>query len=410
MVATIVKTAHHPQAVLPDPHGVKEQFSLDSRLGLRTLAGFLILLAYACCCLPLLGADPDHCGVCGKPFGSAIYTVVDKVTHEKVFLCYDCATCPDECYICGLPVRANYTKLADGRFLCARDAKTAVLDEAKAKEICEEIRDILDRKFSRFLTLPSTNVAVGLVDRVNLYDELTVAGNDFECPDILGYIHSRTNRNGLSHSISLMSALPLAEFKATCAHEYSHAWVFENVPSGRRKTLSREAHEGFCELVAYLLMDTLHEEEQMKRMLRNAYTRGQINLFVAAEKEYGFNDVLDWMRWGVSPRLKAADLGDVRNVEMPRPKSSLATNALVYRQVQMPAPPQLLLKGISSARNRPLALINDQTLAVGESAKVRVGTTNVLVRCLAIGPRSVRIQVADSGRETELFLAEEVIR
>jgi sRNA-binding protein len=108
--------------------------------------------------------------------------------------------------------------------------------------------------------------------------------------------------------------------------------------------------------------------------------------------------------------LKAADLGDVRNVEMPRPKSSLATNALVYRQVQMPAPPQLLLKGISSARNRPLALINDQTLAVGESAKVRVGTTNVLVRCLAIGPRSVRIQVADSGRETELFLAEEVIR
>ena len=254
MASTTVKTAqtaHRLQAVPQDSHRVRRRrFSAASRVRLRALAGFLALLAYACCRLPLPGGDSDHCGVCGKPLGPTIYTVTDKVTHRKVFLCYDCATCPNECYICGLPVRDHYMALQDGRFLCARDAKTAVLDEAKAKEICEGIKETLDRKFSRFLTLPSTNVAVSLVDRVDLYDELTVAGNDFECPDILGYIHSRTNRSGLSHAISLMSALPLAEFKATCAHEYSHAWVFENVPPERRKSLSREAHEGFCELVA----------------------------------------------------------------------------------------------------------------------------------------------------------------
>jgi hypothetical protein len=297
---------------------------------LLTLA---LVVAGLCWRAPAGAADANHCGICGRLLGTTIYTFTDKVTREKVFACYECAICPDECYICGLPVPAEATKLPDGRFLCARDAKTAVLDEKKAKEVCEQIKDTLDRQFSRFLTLPSTNVSVALVDRVDLFDELAVVGNDFECPDILAKI-----------------------------------------------------------------------------LLRNSYTRGQIHLFIAAEKDYGFNDILDWMRWGLNPRLKAADLGDVRNVEMPRPKSAPAMNPVVRvrRPVPVPAPTptRLVLKGISSAKDQPLALINDQTMAVGESAKVRLGTTNVLVRCLAIGPRSVRIQVGDSGVVTELHLPE----
>ena len=49
-------------------------------------------------------------------------------------------------------------------------------------------------------------------------------------------------------------------------------------------------------------------------------------------------------------------------------------------------------------------LVNNESFTVGESAKVRVGTSNVLVRCLAIGERSVRIQIVDSGKELELHL------
>jgi len=370
----------------------------------RWLSGFClsVLVGFA---MPAW-ADTDHCSVCGAAigYGSAVYTATDKVAHKKVFLCYSCAICPDECYICGLPVRANYIALTDGRFLCARDGKTAVLEESVAREICGEVVETLDRMFSRFLTLPSTNVEVSLVDRVNLYDEFAVVGNDFECPDVLGYIHSHTNRGAFKHSISLMSALPRAEFQATCAHEYSHAWVFENVPPERRKTLSGDAHEGFCELVAFLLMDSLHEEEQKKIMLRNTYTRGQIDLFIEAEKKFGFNDVLDWMRWGVNPRLNAANLDDVRNVEIPRPKAGPATKVNLYVEQPTLVPDTLLLKGISSSKSRSLALINDQTFAAGESAKVRVGTTNVLVRCLAVGGHSARIQIVDSGREMELQL------
>jgi hypothetical protein len=177
------------------------------------------------------------------------------------------------------------------------------------------------------------------------------------------------------------------------------------VSSERRTTLKRDAQEGFCELLGYLLMDSLHEEDQKTKMLRNSYTRGQIDLFIAAEKKYGFNDILDWMRWGANGRLKAADLGDVRNVEMPLAKPSSTTNTFFYVESQAPAPTTLLLKGISSAKNLPLALINNQSLAPGESARVRVGTTNVLVRCLAIGARSVRVLIVDSGKEVELHLA-----
>jgi hypothetical protein len=370
----------------------------------RWLSGFC--LSVLVCFARSAWADADHCDVCGSAFAyvSTYYTGTDKVTHKKVFLCYACASCTNECYICSLPVKTNYIALADGRFLCARDGKTAILEESKAREICDEVVENLNRMFWRFLTFPSTNVDVALVDRVNLYDQFAVVGNDFECPEVLGYIKSQTNHGAFKHAISLMSALPRAEFQATCAHEYSHAWVFENVPLKRRKTLSRDAHEGFCELVAFLLMDSLHEEEQKKIMLRNTYTRGQIDLFIEAEKRFGFNDVLDWMRWGVNPELNAASLDDVRNVEMPRPKAGPATKITFYVEQPTAVPDTLLLKGISSSESQPLALINDHTFAAGESAKVRVGTTNMLVRCLAVGGHSARIRIVDSGREMELQL------
>jgi hypothetical protein len=369
------------------------------------LTQVLLVLACTCFCLAVAAADPEHCAICGKRLQETVYGITDKSTHEKLFVCYWCAICPDECYICGLPVPSHPLKLPDSRVLCARDAKTAITDEKKAKEMCEEIRDKLDRQFSRFLTLPSTNVAVALVDQVDLYDEFSVTGGNFECPDILGYIHSDTNTPCKTHKISIMSAMPKAQFQATCAHEYGHAWVFENVLSARRKTLDRDAHEGFCELLAWLLMRSLREEDQQAKMLRNSYTRGQIDLFIAAEKAYGLNDILDWMRWGVNGRLKAADLSDVRNVEIPRAKSIEVTNILVYGVKPIAAPTTLLLKGISLAQNRPVALINNQSLTPGESARVRVGTSNVLVRCLAIGARSARFQLVDTGEELELRLA-----
>jgi hypothetical protein len=44
-------------------------------------------------------------------------------------------------------------------------------------------------------------------------------------------------------------------------------------------------------------------------------------------------------------------------------------------------------------------------LPVGESGKVRVGQTNVLVRCVAIATNSVRVEISGSGETQELWLA-----
>src|SRR6185295_1393971 len=110
------------------------------------------------------------------------------------------------------------------------------------------------------------NVEISIVDRIDLLSRFKIPGNDYECPNILGYFRVTTNHSRIRHEISLMSALTMAELKETCAHEYSHAWVSENVREERRQTLTRDAEEGFCELVGYLLMDSQGEEEQKKAL------------------------------------------------------------------------------------------------------------------------------------------------
>jgi sRNA-binding protein len=78
-------------------------------------------------------------------------------------------------------------------------------------------------------------------------------------------------------------------------------------------------------------------------------------------------------------------------------------NARAYIAAPTSVPDTLVLKGISGTKGHAFVLINDQTLAVGESAKVRVGKTNVLVRCLEIRDNSARIQILDSREERVLL-------
>jgi hypothetical protein len=358
-------------------------------------------------CLLLAGqllADSDRCAVCGNPFGARIFTVQDSVTEEKKQICQDCATLTTVCFICGMPVKTNYTTLPDGRILCARDARTAVLDEEDAKRTCREAKDSLDRLFSRFLDFPETNVTVAIVDRVHLQDLFKFAGRDYVCPNVWGYTETETNRHHLEHRISLLSALPLASFKATCAHEYAHTWLNENLPEQRKKSLSRDANEGFCELVSYRLMEAQNDAAQKKQILSNAYTRGQIHLFLEAERLYGFNDIVDWMKYGADDRLISDDLRRVRNVELPRTAATPATNSPTYNPAPSPVPDTLVLRGIYWAQEHPAAIINNRTLGVNEEGKVRVGKTNLTIRCLAIGQDSARIRIVGSGEEQELRL------
>jgi len=64
----------------------------------------------------------------------------------------------------------------------------------------------------------------------------------------------------------------------------------------------------------------------------------------------------------------------------------------------------LLLKAVFWSENHPLALINDHTFGPGEKAKVRMGTTNVLVECTSIRPNAVKVRINGIDHEEELVL------
>lgn len=368
---------------------------------------WLVLLALICSWRVAAAPISNKCAICGNDIGETVFILVDKVTEEKKNICEACSKLPHDCFICRLPVKRDFTELPDGRFLCARDAKDAVLDDDEARKICDDTKEQLNRLFSRFITFPGTNVDTSVVDRVSLQTLFKVPGNDYECPNILGYTQSRTNLNRIVHQVSLMSGLPRSELKAVCAHELSHTWVFENVPGARKRTLSRDAHEAFCELVAYKLMSSQEDEAQKAQIRRNHYTRGQIDLFIEADDRYGFNDIVDWMKYGVDAALHGEDLSRVRNVEIPTAKPKKANRPPVYSARSVPTPSELVLKGITWNQNKPLAVINDRTFAPKEMAGIRLGQTNAVIRCLSIGKTSVRIQFVQSGEERELALPAE---
>lgn len=64
------------------------------------------------------------------------------------------------------------------------------------------------------------------------------------------------------------------------------------------------------------------------------------------------------------------------------------------------------LKGISRSALQPLALINNATIAVGESAEIRANGRPIKIRCREIRDRSVLIEIDGTGEMKELKLRE----
>jgi hypothetical protein len=363
------------------------------------------LMACFCFGTSLAALADNVCAICGKEIQGTIYLMTDKVTGEKVEVCSNCIKLP-LCSICGLPVKDGGLELPDGRWLCARDARTVVLNANDIEQICSQVKDDLDKLFSRFTSFP-TNVDVSVIDRIDVNSMFNTEGNSFESPDLLGCIRPGTVNNQTRYKMSLLTGMPLAQLKETCAHEYSHAWVGENVPRERHARLARDAEEGFCEMVGYLLMDSQNEEVEKKRVLQNHYTRGQIDLFIEAEQRYGFDEVLDWMKYGVAPRLEAGHVDEIRDVRM-SPAKIIAGSPAVFNGVKSTSEPTsgpaaIKLEGILWG-NRPVAIINGRSFFADDLEKVQLGNTNVMIHCLEIREKSVRIQNLDSGKEQELLL------
>lgn len=369
---------------------------------MRAVVLFLLILL-----LPSLTvrAAPVRCAVCQMPAGPRYFAVTSPVLAETQSLCQACAKLPDTCAICRLPVRATDRPLADGRRMCERDARAGVFAEAEVRRVYEEVRRELAGILDGFGVWPDSNI-----DEVRLVDAREMKRLHESLPSLhddgapLGLTVTETSRERkFRHRIHLISGLDRARLAAVCAHEYTHAWLHENLPANRR--LDRDTVEGFCELVAYKLMVKRRDELQKRIILGNAYSRGQVNAFVAAEALHHFRRVVNWMKTGVDEALPGQNPGRVLVAQDSLGPGLAPLGWPPPAAVRTPVPSTLRLKGISGSAARRFALINDATLTRNEQGRVRVGDSNVVVRCLDIRERSVLLQVHGSERPVELFLA-----
>jgi len=336
------------------------------------------------------------------------YTFIDQVDHTKKWLCVSCANLTTVCYMCGVPVRKDYLTLADGRLICRRDRAGVVLDEATALEMCQDVDRTLQALLGRFTRFPETNVVIRLADRVDERTLVGVAGNDFTCPNLLGYTLSLQMPGGLLHQIRLLTGLQRGVLRATYAHELAHAWIAENVSKARQLSIHPDAVEGFCELLGYLVAESYGDESAMKLIVENQYSRGQVLVFIEAKRRFGVGDAFDWIQYGQGTRLPEDDLYAIRAVNMPAGAPSRPVSEFLFIPTA-PAPPREALE-LTSVTIGPIgptlsvATINGRAFGVKEERKVPLGGSNVVLRCLAIARDSVLVEHVESGRQEQLRL------
>lgn len=336
------------------------------------------------------------------------------MSRSKRFLCSDCIKLPNRCYLCGIPVLHDFTTLPDGRVLCKRDKAAVVLDESAAVEICEEVRGHLDRQFVRFISFPQTNIQIGLMDRITLQEMFRKIGNDGSCPNTLGRTRTVNKQGGRAFEISILSGLPREDLITTFVHEMAHAWIMQNIPRTRVSTIGKDAIEGFCELLSYRYAEAHDLKSGMAHILGNHYTRGQIHLFIEADRQFGFDQVVEWMKWGEDPLLLSNDLVRLRRLDVPSPAGSSIvkqigpmTNSTGLSSLTNAPPPHaragLVLQGIIWSETRPMVTISGKNLEPGQQATVELRSGPVAVHCVTIHQNSVVIQTNSS---TESFVLE----
>ena len=348
----------------------------------------------------------DPCWVCKQPLLAKVYSWTDKVTGKQVRVCEKCAASPHSCYVCSLPVTDDGVDLQDTRFLCERDARSVMLDAREILTLCEETKDGLESQWSRFLTLPGA-VEFSVAGQQVITGMAQIPGAEFSCPNLTGHIRVVTSKQGdVSFPIAILNGQTRAATISICTHELGHAWTQANLSPGRLHRLNRDAAEGFCDLLAYMRLRLLGEAQEIANLRSNLSARGQTDLFIAAEQQFGLNSVLDWMRNGRHDLLEANEPWRIQDLISTNADPGKVTESQALPVVAVPQPTtlpdRLMLKSVSLGGKNPLAMINQCTLAVGETGKVRLAGTNLTIRCVAIRPDSVTVELVGTGEKQEL--------
>lgn len=349
-------------------------------------------------------ADAPPCAVCRNRIEGEFFWFMSSALTERQSVCAECQRLPHRCRICRLPVSHRARQLPDGSYLCAADFDAAVLDEAEVTRICTEARRGCEDILAGSGVVPSPRIKMTVVSSGRLA-ELRQGIETWHDENLFSLTRTTIDPMGRKlHETFLLNGLGPARLAAVTAREYAHAWVEENVTN--QVHLDRDALEGFCDLVAYKLMVRKGETREKMIILASAQGRGQVSGFIQAELPQEFARTLAWVKTGTRP----PGPGEVPLVRESRSSSVAKGTAgtvapLAWpppRMLITPVPDEIQLRGISGPPGRRLALINDATVAMGESCRVRVGSTNRNVRCLEVRDRSVLVEI--DGQPQELVL------
>jgi hypothetical protein len=376
----------------------------DDLLRLFTVGSWLLFF-WNCLAVPAAATEtPSRCEICQGPFVESIYVAEDPVRQIKRHICLACTKSKVVCSACGLAANPKtLRKLEDGRILCEWDVKGAVLSESEARDIFHEVKREVQRMLAHWSPLPDTNITPYLVDRGDFIKEFHRKPSVEDPEKLLGLTRSTTtDGTNYDHRIYLLSGILKPLFMATCAHEYTHTWLNEH--GEKTRTLNKDTVEGFCELMAWKYVAGRNDKAELNRILENNYTRGQIHALIAAEQRYQFYRVIDWIHRGEDSWLDKDKLERLLALKAAADSQSIIEPLWERTTVPTSVPDKLVLRSLSGATNRRLALVNNQTLAKGEETRVRVGVTNVRVRCLEIRERSVVLRVSGQTEPMELFL------
>jgi hypothetical protein len=343
------------------------------------------------------------CGICGNQVGLQAYLFTKRGREEKVLSCESCSRLETTCYICGLPVKNNFLRLADGRLLCADDTKTAILKDDEAQKIFADVKTDLHSMLSRLGSLPNHNINVHLEAKARLdkTGNNLISAHDDRL--LMGLTRTRATDGKLEHEVHLLYGLTHGRMIVVSAHEYAHTWLHENIT----RKLNQDTVEGFCDWIAYKLI-VGKDPYETKVLLDSDYSRGQLQAFIAGEKEHGFYHVMQWVKHGIDPEVEAEKLERLLALRDKAPSAlPEAANSSPFGFVPTTpraTPTNLVLKGLSGSKSRRFALINDGTFQLNEQARVRLGESNVTVRCLQILDDAVVIQVAGEKEPRTLRL------
>lgn len=373
---------------------VKSRFSI--RIGL--IAGLWFFWAVA-----LAAAGEDRCPICGNQFGGQLYRFTRRGSEQKVLICSSCAKLESSCYICGLPVKDKGMRLSDGRILCEEDAKTAVLTQDTAANLFDDVKREVQSMLAQLGPLPNHNINLVLETKARLDKSggNLISGHDDSL--LMGLTRTIGRGEGdFEHEISLLYGLTRERMIVVAAHEYGHTWLHENV----RRKLNQHTVEGFCDWIAYRVIQPKSAYET-KVLYDSNYSQGQSRAFIAAEKQHSFYHVMNWVRNGLDPELEPEHL---ERILVLRDRSAGNDSAVAPAFVSVPVPPRssptnLVLKGLSGSAARRFALINDGTFMANERGKVRLGDSNVVLRCVEIRHDSVVVQVAGEVEPRTLQLS-----